>query len=109
MQTRTLKTWGVLGICLGSALACNQLLGIDEAGFDARLESNAGSLTNGGNGGTSGSEAQSGSAGTTSSGGGSIGSDGSGGTVHQHNTDSHAGEGGDDGLGRDEYAVLEGQ
>lgn len=93
MLARTTKAWGVLGACLGSALACNQLLGIDEAAYDARLEANPASVMSGGSGGSAGSEALPGS-------GGTISTSGSGGTAHSHGpdeTESHAGDAGDDG------------
>ncbi|HEY3497111.1 MAG TPA: hypothetical protein VGK73_20575 [Polyangiaceae bacterium] len=83
------NAWSVLGACLGSALACNQILGIDQAAYDSRLEANPASAATGGTAGSGGSDAQSGSGGTNSA-------SGSAGTAHQHtnNNDSHAGEGG---------------
>jgi hypothetical protein len=76
---------------LGSLVACNQLLGIEEATNDPRLSSRAGVQS----GGASGSSSEAGTAGTglaagTSS---SSGSSGSGGSGHDHTP--NAGQGGD--------------
>lgn len=85
----------VSSLALGSLVACNQLLGIEEAEFDARLSNQqAGSQS----GGSSGSSSEAGSSGTDASGGtanaGSSGSSGAGGTGHVH-TVPNAGQGGE--------------